>query len=90
MKTTLEKIAVMQAFEDGKTIEYNIKDRGIGWAKSSYPLWNWGESDYRIKPLTLEEAASKYCEYWEVSILEKAAVKNTFKAGAKWQKEQSE
>ena len=87
MKTTLEKIAVMQACEEGKTIEIFANDR---WEVVIAPLWDWFNADYRVKPETLEDAASKYCEYWEVSVLEKVAVKNTFKAGAKWQKEQSE
>ena len=49
-KTTAEKIAVMQAFEEGKKIEIDIQDgRGfhcLGWI----PNWNWEENDYRIKP----------------------------------------
>ena len=88
MKTTLEKIAIMQAFEDGKSIKCSYGN--VSWSYVSNPQWNWEQADYRVKPETLEDAASKYCAYWEVAELEKTAIKNTFKSGAKWQKEQSE
>lgn len=47
---TKEKIKIMQAFEDGKTIE--IYERIYArWSDLSVeePYWNWGASDYRIK-----------------------------------------
>lgn len=49
MKTTQEMIAVMQAFVDGKTIEANpvFADE---WDTCFEPVWNWNDTDYRVKP----------------------------------------
>lgn len=48
MKTTAEKIAVMQAHEDGKDIEWKlyVDER---WDPAPEPCWNWLEYDYRVK-----------------------------------------
>lgn len=60
MKNTQEKIAVMQAFLEGKKIEA----RAIGtddWVPAGAPIWDWLSRDYRIKytqkfrPYTFEE-----------------------------------
>lgn len=48
--TTEEKIEVMKAFTEGKTIQqksYNPDDK---WTDSEPPLWDWLRYDYRIKP----------------------------------------
>ena len=65
MKTIEEKIAVMQAFKDGKEIEvYNIAKKG--WFETNDPAWNWSITDYRVKeesqyiPFTFED--------WEIMI----------------------
>mgnify|MGYP000892555230 CR=1 FL=1 len=52
MKTTAEKIAIMQASVEGKTIE--CEDCGA-WFVSPIPKWDWRNYDYRIKrvPLTV-------------------------------------
>ena len=42
-----EQIAVMQAFAEGKEIEFNW---GGGWQLCPEPAWNWASGDYRIKP----------------------------------------
>ena len=50
MKTTKEKIAVMQAFEDGKKVEIKAGHWGE-WQPCSikgYPCWNWETYDYRL------------------------------------------
>ena len=50
--TTKEMIAVMQAFEEGKTIEYNAKwgsDAGK-WDEIDDPVWDWHACNYRVKP----------------------------------------
>jgi len=48
-KTTEEKIAVMQAFVDGKTIQ--AMDHGYAdWDDCPRPVWDWFMTDYRIKP----------------------------------------
>lgn len=45
--TTKEKIAVMQAFEDGKPIE--CMNYGLGvWEPCDDPSWDWLETDYRV------------------------------------------
>lgn len=49
MKTTAEKIAVMQAYEDGKEIEYSYKDCPA-WKRATTPTWNWSTTDFRVKP----------------------------------------
>ncbi len=49
--TTKEKIAVMQASEDGRNIEFkrNRCDEWITCPRDSL-LWNWTDGTYRIKP----------------------------------------
>lgn len=49
MKTTKEKIAIMQAYEDGKKIEVCGKIENV-WYSTTSPDWNWANCDYRIKP----------------------------------------
>lgn len=51
MTTTAEKIAVMQAFEDGKEVEFRFCLTDETWRplKSPNPLWDWLSIDYRIK-----------------------------------------
>lgn len=49
-KTTAEKIAVMQAFLDGKKIEVSVYPGCWGeWTHYVEPIWNWEENNYRIK-----------------------------------------
>lgn len=61
MKTTKEKIAIMQAYEDGKKIEICGKTEKV-WHNAISPDWNWAACDYRIKqepeyvPFTFEDA----------------------------------
>ena len=45
---TKEMIAVMQAYEDGKQIEY--KSNVNGWVSVENPNWDWVNRIYRIKP----------------------------------------
>jgi len=46
---TIEAIRVMQAFVDGKEVEY--KHRGtVEWDTITTPHWNWINCEYRIKP----------------------------------------
>jgi hypothetical protein len=54
-KTTSEKIAVMQAFLDGKEIESLPRIGGTGkWVAWPEPKWDWDCCDYRVKPGTRE------------------------------------
>lgn len=68
MTTTAEKIAVMQAFEDGKLIQ--VWD--CGWwvdCEPTYkPSWNWIKEKWRIKPTPKIIYVNEYddgseCEY---------------------------
>ena len=48
---TQEKIKVMQAYVDGKTIQWKAPNYDPEWADAnSIPIWNWHECQYRIKP----------------------------------------
>lgn len=48
-KETAERIKIMQAFVDGKQIEF--KDSVGRWCEAKNPLWNWDSGrKYRIKP----------------------------------------
>ena len=50
--TVKEMIAVMQAFEEGKTIEYAAKSvtSADKWRPASTPVWDWSVRIYRVKP----------------------------------------
>ena len=52
MKSTKEMIEVMQAYENGEQIEFCYTDEVIKvWQDTNEkPLWNWGDTDYRVKP----------------------------------------
>lgn len=43
------KIAVMQAFVDGKVVEY-YSFLGVAWQPVEDPSWNWSGFAYRVKP----------------------------------------
>jgi hypothetical protein len=49
IEETKEAIKVMQAFVDGKEVEYEMfKD--TQWRTEDKPHWNWLNTTYRIKP----------------------------------------
>ena len=49
--TTQEQIAVMQAFADGKEIEFCINaESGDRWFPVKDPGWNWFHYTFRVKP----------------------------------------
>lgn len=48
MKTTQEMIKVMQAYADGKKIQYSSK--GVDWTDVIEPSWDWESTNYRVKP----------------------------------------
>lgn len=71
MKTTREKIGVMEAFEQGEEIEIRsltLKFDCAQWSRCPDPGWNWVEADYRIKPKPREvwvyEADGKLFGHW--------------------------
>lgn len=69
MKTTKEKIKVMQAYEDGKAIQAR-SGSAIEWFDIKAPSWIWGVYDYRIAPESkvptyrpYESVAEMLCDY---------------------------
>ena len=46
---TIEAIRVMQAFVDGKEVEYSIFNNNV-WLTTDEPDWSWVSHTYRIKP----------------------------------------
>jgi len=46
---TIEAIKVMQAFVDGKEVEWR-DGKFEGWETIISPKWNWHDNEYRIKP----------------------------------------
>jgi hypothetical protein len=49
IEQTKEAIKVMQAFVDGKEVEY-LHSGTEGWVTTTNPSWNWTNCFYRIKP----------------------------------------
>lgn len=64
---TIEKIAVMQAYVDGKRIEVSLKrnDNWRDWVTDEEPSWNWGVYEYRIKPEPKEPTYRPYKDFAE-------------------------
>lgn len=50
IKTTKEKIEVMQAFIDGKEIEFKQDSHNEIWRQTITPTWHFCDYKYRIKP----------------------------------------
>lgn len=50
--STMEKIKVMLAFDEGKKIELRASKHNLEWIPftGSLPAWNWCEYEYRIAP----------------------------------------
>ena len=70
MKTTREKIEVMQAFEKGEQIQvYNYTFKEWQDAEKT-PLWDWVTFDYRIKPKTLDEIIKSEFEDGDILFIE--------------------
>lgn len=45
-----EAIKVMQAFVDGKKIEWKPKGDNIGWEEKPDPVFDFSDNKYRVKP----------------------------------------
>ena len=45
---TIEAIRIMQAYVDGKEVEFKWMSKD--WNSNDKPEWNWSAYDYRIKP----------------------------------------
>ena len=50
IKTTKEHLEVMQAFIDGKEIEFKQRFQNDHYREVSTPMWNFDKYEYRIKP----------------------------------------
>jgi hypothetical protein len=48
IEQTIEAIRVMQAYVDGKEVEF--KWMSMDWNSTDKTEWNWSAYDYRIKP----------------------------------------
>lgn len=66
MKTIQEKIAIMQAFAEGKTIQCKYIDN---WVDIPHPRWNWDYFDYRVKERKFE-VGKKYRGKQSLSVRE--------------------
>ena len=47
---TMKAIEVMQAFVEGKKIQYGCG--GGRWGVADAPCWSWDRTEYRVKPVT--------------------------------------
>ena len=55
-KTLVQQIAIMQAFANGKPIEFGNKDMNPdSYMEIDDPTWNWSEYDYRVKKQSHKE-----------------------------------
>lgn len=50
MRTTKGMIGIMQAYEDGRDIQYLLNGTK-NWVDAPKPCWNWYQFDFRVKPL---------------------------------------
>jgi hypothetical protein len=55
IEETKNAIAVMQAFVDGKPVQYRPIPGCMEWGPPVYsPLWDWKSCEYRVKPETVQ------------------------------------
>lgn len=63
-KETAERIKIMQAFVDGKQIEF--KDCMGYWREANNPSWDWeSKREYRIKPESKYRPFANKDECWQ-------------------------
>lgn len=48
--TATQMIAVIQADESGKKIQWKEKIPGAEWCDTAVPVWDFRDFDYRVKP----------------------------------------
>lgn len=78
MRTTEEKIKVMQAFLNGEKIQVYDK-HNEKWVDAYTPSWNWESRDYRIKAADEYEPFETASEFLEShQIHENGRVKDRF------------
>ena len=59
MTTLAEKIAIMQAYTDGKAVQYYNISKNV-WKDAVSPTWDWFTYEYRVKPAKPNQVTS-YC-----------------------------
>lgn len=61
IEETKKAIEVMQAFVDGKVVEYRWAAHTTEpWETATSPSWSWGQVEYRIKPQPKEIWVNEY------------------------------
>lgn len=56
IEDTKTKIAVMQAYVDGKGIQRRNAGSNDEWDDADRPVWNWPDVEYRVAPPKPREA----------------------------------
>lgn len=75
--TIEEKIAVMQAFKEGKEIESKI-NFGVEWHDTATPSWDFSTFEYRVKP---EPEPPKYVPFsFDDDLVGKVVINGNIKA----------
>lgn len=83
------KIEVMTHFMNGGEVQSYCSNTDT-WRDNDRPTWALDVVNYRIKPMTVGEAAEKYCSERHTWADNRFLIVDAFKAGAQWQKENSE
>lgn len=82
MKTTKEKIAVMQYFENGGKIQSTILGKN-NWTDCEYSTWNWALFDYRIKEDPKEYEIVKHTTHDYIHTIKRLSDNEIFARGDK-------
>ena len=61
--TNEEMIEVIQAYADGKKIEYKALNFDYNWEVINEPPWNFSKYSYRVKAEPLEQWVNTYDTY---------------------------
>jgi len=73
-----DKIKVMQAFADGKTIESKRDFCQLNWVVNLSPRWNWEVEQYRIKKDVIEPVKATKSELKVVNTFINKIIKDNF------------
>jgi len=94
IEETKKAIEVMQAFVDGKEIQYLSDGNWFSYSLPATPAWAWSETEYRVKPETItcwitvlnDHVASTVhaSEEDAYACLDKHTKPDAHKNGAKW------
>lgn len=61
--TPQEIINVIKAFEEGKEIEYQRRNKSYSWIKINEPTWNFNSFNYRVIQKQKEKELYQYLIY---------------------------